>query len=113
MVLRACDLLLLLQVRSILRGELLIFMSIFLVCMGAVGFTMYTLYPEHAATDDLPQVPEFGTWWMAVEAILLLGFTGQSFDFQANPKAISELGAFQKVRLVDALFPASTPQGLH
>ena len=88
-----------LSVRSVLGGELLIFMSIFLVCMAAFGFTMFTIYPEHDATSDLPQVPEFATWWQASEAIIMLGFTGSGFDIQPNPKGLAELGTWQALDL--------------
>jgi len=48
---------------------------------------------------DLPQVPDFGNWWLATEAIVLLGFTGESFDFQPNPKALAQLGTCQAINL--------------
>lgn len=95
---------LILSVKSTLRGELLVFMFVFLMAMGAFFITMFIIYPRHESTHLLPQAPDFAEAWSGAEAMVLLAFIGQSFDLNLNPAGLKELGEWQVVSTVAFVF---------
>ena len=48
-------------------------MVIFMLSLFAFFLTLFIIYPKHNTTEILPQAPDFGRWWLAVEAIIMLG----------------------------------------
>jgi len=88
---------LVLSVKSTLRGELVVFMAIFIFSAATFFVTMFIMYPKHQLTAPLPQAPDFAAWWSAMEAMLLLSFVGQPFDLNLNPLGVAELGQWQSV----------------
>jgi len=88
-----------LAVKQVLRGELMVFMCIFLMFICAFIFTMVTIYPDHPSAGPLPQAPELMHWFTAANAILLSGFTGEPLDINLHPDYIAPLGPFQKLNL--------------
>lgn len=93
---------LILSVKSTLRGELIVFMFIFLMGMATFFISMFIMYPRHNTTPILPQAPDFAAAWSGAEAMVLLAFIGQPFDFNLNPAGVHELGEWQAASL--ALF---------
>jgi hypothetical protein len=90
-----------LSVRHVLRGELLVFMNIFLVFIGAFVFTMLVIFPEDPSegAGKLPQTPQFTHWFPATHAILMSGFTGEPLELELDPMLFGPLGVWQKLNL--------------
>lgn len=90
---------LLLSVKSTLRGELLTFMTLFLIYLIIYWWTLFLVYPRHESTPIVPQAIEFGAWWSSLEAMVLLSFVGQPLDLEYNPEAWARLGTWQGISM--------------
>ena len=90
---------LVLSIRQVLSGDLLIFMSLFVIFIGTFVTTLITIYPDHKMRGELPQAEEFMHPFAAVHAILMAGFTGEPLDFNLHPDFLAPLGAWQKLNL--------------
>ena len=86
-----------LSVRQVMRGELMVFMCIFVIFISAFVFTMITVYPDHPAAGKLPQSSQMMHWVTGANAILIAGFTGEPLDLNLHPDYLAPLGLFQKI----------------
>ena len=82
-----------------LCGELLIFMFIFMLFISAFVFTLIAIYPNHPAAGPLPQSYDFIHPFLAANAILMAGMTGDTLELNMHPDFLSPLGSWQKVNL--------------
>lgn len=88
---------LVLSIRQVLQGQLLVFMTLFLIFIGTFVVTMLTIYPDHHARGKLPQAHEFVHWFSATHALIMAGFTGEPLDLNLHPDFLNPLGPWQKV----------------
>ena len=84
---------------QVLRGELVTFMFIFMLFISAFVFTLIAIYPNHPAAGPLPQSADFIHPFLAANAILMAGMTGEVLDLNMHPDFLAPLGAWQKVNL--------------
>ena len=68
---------LILDIKEVLRGDVPVFMVVFLVAMSACYFLLFIVFPHHPELPPPPQVPGFKAWWSALFSIFQTGFTGE------------------------------------
>ena len=91
---------LVISVRQVLRGELVLFMTLFMIFISTFIVTMLTVYPDHRAQGSLPQAPSFIHPFSATHAIMMAGFTGEPLELNMHPDFLNPLGLWQKVGMV-------------
>ena len=90
---------LILNVRTVMQGDLAVFMCIFIIAMASCYFVLLIIYPQHPQLGRLPQVAEFHDWWVAGVAVLHMGLVGEPLTLSLDPAAFSVLGLGQQTNL--------------
>ena len=89
-----------LEIKAVLTGDLLVFMFIFGVAMGASFLMLLLMFPHHPQIDAPPQVPAFSNGWDSAMAIFNAGVVGAALEIKLDPAAFQALGIGQKANLV-------------
>ena len=88
-----------LSISQVLKGQLLTFLTIFLMILSSIVFCLITIFPDHPAVGMPPQAPQMGHPFLGAYSLLMAGLTGEPLDLNLHPEFLEPLGGWQKLNL--------------